>query len=186
MEKALIIIDMLNDFIREDGKLPIKNNAYVIENIGKIKSAYEENNILVIYANDTHDKNDPEFKEWPKHCIKGHYGAQIIDELAKSPENVVVEKKTFSGFSNRQMDITLQRNNIKEVYIAGVATDYCVQATALDAQKYGYETYLVTDAIQGAEVNKEDINNALIKMGNKGIKSIKTNEVLENIIKYAA
>ena len=186
MKKALIIVDMLNDFIRDDGKLPIKNTDYVIENIGKIKGAYEENNILVIYANDSHDKDDPEFKDWPEHCVKGTYGAEIIDELAKSSENVIIEKKTFSGFSNRKMDIALQLNNVKEVYVTGVATDYCVKHTALEAQKYGYETYLVTDAIQGAEVNKGDTNNALIKMGNAGIKSIKTNEVLENIVKYAA
>ena len=186
MKKALIIVDMLNDFIRDDGKLPIKNTDYVIENLGKIKGKYEDNNILVVYANDAHDKNDPEFENWPEHCVKGTYGAEIIDELAKSPENVIVEKQHFSGFSNRHMDIALQLNNVTEVYIAGIATDYCVKHTALDAQKYGYETYLVTDAIQGVNIEQGDVTNALVEMGNAGIKTIKTNELLENIIRYEA
>lgn len=181
MVKAIVIVDMLNDFVKEDGALPVAGAQDIIENIGKIKGKAEEYNVLVVCANDAHEQDDVEFKVWPVHAVKGTYGAKVTGDLAPVKGNLVMEKQDLSMFTNKQADALLKQKDIDELYVTGVATEYCDRALVLtDKDKYGnlvkgaldlgYEVNVVVDAIAGADLRKGDQNRALLEMGNAGAK----------------
>lgn len=193
MAKALLIVDMLNDFVEEDGALPVPGAKDIVENIGRIKGTAGEYGVLVAYANDAHEKDDPEFENWPPHAIKGTYGAQVIDDLAVTDGDTVIEKQDLSMFTNPRADYLLKYDLIDELYIAGVATEYCVRGAALDAIAKGYKVNLVVDAIAGVDEiklpdgnvvpeTKGAVNRALLEMGNAGAKPMYTAQVLKEMI----
>jgi nicotinamidase-related amidase len=201
MAKAVVIVDMLNDFVQENGKLPVKNSRTLVENIARIKAEAEKNGVMVLYANDAHDENDKEFENWPPHAVEGTDGAKAIDELRPNSGNLIVEKKDLGTFTNPEADELLQQHGIDELIVTGVATEYCVRGVCVsDLDKYGnhvkaatdrgYKVNVVVDAITGVDeivlqdgtsvpFTKGAVNRALIEMGNAGVKPIYTEEVLE-------
>lgn len=194
MAKALFIVDMLHDFVDEDGKLPVKDAKTLIGNIAELKGYAEKNGIPVIYANDAHAKDDPEFQYWPPHAIKGTYGADIIGELKYNKENIIIEKQKLSAFTNPGLDGILGAYNVDEIYVTGVATEYCVRGVTMDALDLGYKVNLVADAIAGVDEirlpdntqvpkTKGAVAYALMEMGAKGARPIYTNDALEEMLK---
>ena len=128
--KALIIVDMLNDFIDPKGALYCGNQAEaIIPFVRDRLSAFRKNKGLVIFLQDSHDENDLEFAKFPKHCITGTWGNEIIAELAPVPGEEIVPKKRYSGFYGTDLEKILEDANIKEVEITGVCTSICVMDT---------------------------------------------------------
>lgn len=198
MAKAILIVDMLNDFVKKDekyqGKLVVEGAKNIVENIGKIKGKAEEYNVLVVYANDWHEKDDPEFKVWPEHALKNTYGAEIVDIIKPNEYNLLIKKQDLSVFTNKDVDKILSGKNVDELYVTGVATEYCVRAATLDALTKNYKVNVVVDAIAGVDEivlpdgnivpeTKGAVNRALLEMGNKGAKPIYTANVLEELVK---
>lgn len=203
MAKAIVVVDMLNDFVREEheggkGKLVVAGAERIVENIGRIKGTAGMYNILVIYANDAHAQEDPEFigygGQWPEHCVKGTKGADVVPELKPATGDVVLEKQALSMFTNPDADAILKRNDVDEIYLTGVATEYCVRAAALDAIARGYKVNVVVDAIAGVDEivlangssvpeTKGAVARALLKMGNAGAKPVYTTKALDEIVK---
>ena len=181
-KSALLIVDMLNDFVRKDGALYVPGAENIVENIGKIKGTAGETNVLVVYANDSHAEDDPEFKAWPKHCVKGSYGSEIYEQLKPANRDAVIEKQTLSAFSDSDLERLLKENGVNSLIIAGVATDYCVRAAALDAANLGYDVSVVVDAIAGVDLQKGDQHKALVEMGNSGVKPVYTKQFLEGLL----
>ena len=192
-KKAIVIVDMLNDFVNEDGALAVPGAKEIVENIGKIKGTAGEYGVMVVYANDAHDPDDIEFKLWPKHAVKDTYSAMVINELAPGKKDNVFEKQDIPMFTNPDLNTLLQKNEIDELYITGVATEYCVRGAVLngedkfgDAVKgaidIGYKVNVVVDAIAGVDVQKGDQYKALIEMGNAGAKPKYTAQVLEELV----
>jgi len=143
MAKALIIVDMVKGFVDESTKkgpcaLYIKGARSIIENINR-EIASLSNGDRVIYVCDNHAPGDAEFKRWPKHCVIGSEESEIASGLTvgqfgvtmKGISYFLVRKTRFSGFFNTYLDEMLI--GVKDVVIVGVATEYCVFATALDA-----------------------------------------------------
>ena len=129
-QKALIIVDMLNDFIDEKGALYCGAQARaIIPFVRDRLSTFRKNGDLVIFLQDSHDENDLEFTKFPKHCVTDTWGSEIINELAPGPDEKVVPKKRYSGFYGTDLEKILQDANIKEVEVIGVCTSICVMDT---------------------------------------------------------
>jgi nicotinamidase/pyrazinamidase len=129
-QKALIIIDMLNDFIDKNGALYCGDTARsIIPFIQERLEAFRNNKDLVIYLTDSHDKDDKEFEKFPSHCIAGTRGSEIIPELAPMPGEKVIPKKRYSGFYGTDLENILESEGVDEVEVVGVCTSICVMDT---------------------------------------------------------
>ncbi|MEW6671535.1 MAG: isochorismatase family cysteine hydrolase [Thermodesulfobacteriota bacterium] len=128
--KALIIVDMLNDFIDEKGALYCGETAReIVPFIRQRLDAYRKNKELVIYLQDAHDRNDKEFEKFPEHCVSGSWGSHIIKELAPMPGEKVIPKKRFSGFYGTDLENVLAAAGIASAEVVGVCTSICVMDT---------------------------------------------------------
>ena len=183
MAKAVLIVDMLNDFVNEDGKLPVPGAGKIVENIGKIRNKAYEQGVYVVYANDAHAEDDPELKNWPQHAIAGTYGAQVIAQLAPTEEDIVFEKQDYSVFTNPEANRKMKEMGIDELLVTGVATEYCVREATLDALAKQYKVNVVVDAIEGVDINPGNQDWALLEMGNAGAKPLYTAQVLEQMVR---
>jgi len=129
-QKALIIVDMLNDFIDEKGALYCGAQARAIITFVRDRlAAFRKNGDLVIFLQDSHDEHDLEFTKFPKHCVTDTWGSEIINELAPVPGEKIVPKKRYSGFYGTDLEKILEDANIKEVEVIGVCTSICVMDT---------------------------------------------------------
>lgn len=140
MSKALIVIDMLEDFIAPDGKLTCgpAGQAIVPALQAEIAAARKEGT-PVIYLCDNHREDDPEFEMFPPHCVAGTPGAEIIAELAPQADDIVLPKRRYSGFFGTSLDLCLRERGVTELTLSGVCTNICVFFTAADARNFGYE-----------------------------------------------
>lgn len=195
MKKALIVIDMLNDFVRLDGDLSVSGAETIIQTIDELRQRAYEKDIPVIYFNDSHNEDDPELKIWPLHCMKGTKGAEVVEELTPRKNDYVILKQENSAFTNPETLFLLRRLEIEEVYLTGVATDYCVRNFALygnsakGAIDYGIKVNIVVDAIKGVDEilgvpnTKGKVVYSALELGAAGVKPIYANQVLEDMIK---
>jgi nicotinamidase/pyrazinamidase len=173
--QALLIVDVQNDFC-PGGALAVKDGDQIIPVINKIMRKFK----TVIASRDDHPENSKHFVSWPVHCVRGTEGAQFHPHLDTSRINQVFYKGTgpeddgYSAFqaTNLNLEDYLHKLDVKELYITGLATDYCVKFTALDAVKKGFQTYLVTDAVKGVNVNAGDVKQAIHDMKKNGIKLV--------------
>lgn len=166
MSKALLIIDMLNDFARKGAPLYVPKTKDVIPFIkAEIEKARAEG-IPIIYICDSHEPHDIEFSRfgWPLHAIAGSEGAKVIQELAPSSQDYIVYKTTYSGFYRTELDDLLKRLNIKKLIITGCVTHICILFTASDAVLRGYEVEIPEKCVAG--LDEEDHRAALRIMKN--------------------
>ena len=129
-KKALIIVDMLNDFINNNGALYCGDTARsIIPFIQEKLEAFRNRGDLVIYLQDSHDKNDKEFQRFPIHCVSGTRGSEIIHELTPKPGEKVIPKKRYSGFYGTDLESILESGGVDDVEVMGVCTSICVMDT---------------------------------------------------------
>lgn len=129
-EKALIVIDMLNDFVDEKGALYCgPESRAIIPFIAGRLAEYRKNSDPVIYLQDSHDKNDLEFQLFPEHGVAGTWGNAIIDELAPEPGDIVIPKTRFSGFYGTDLEQAIKNSGVEKVEVTGVCTSICVMDT---------------------------------------------------------
>ncbi len=163
-KKALLIIDMLNDFVSQDAPLKVPQIENIIEPIKReIKKARDEN-YKVIYICDWHDENDKEFLLYPKHAVLGTFGAEIIEELKPEKEDKIIHKKTFSGFYKTELEEFLKKEEIKTLLITGCVANICILYTVSDAVLREFKVIVIKDAI--IAMNQEDYYFALKQMKN--------------------
>ena len=149
--KAVIVIDMLNDFVT--GKLKIDRARRVIPSIKRLVEAARTKNILVIYVNDAHYPQDLEVtRKWGEHAIKGTKGAEIIPELKPAGADYIIEKRTYSGFYETGLEPLLRSlykgKGVKTVILCGLHTHICIRHTAADAFFRGYRIVIVKDGVE--------------------------------------
>ena len=146
MREALIIIDMLNDFVT--GPLKTENAAKIIPKIKSLIQKARENGIPVIYSNDAHLPNiDREFDKWGPHAIKGTEGAEVIEELKPNEGDYIIEKRRYSGFYQTDLDMLLRELKVETVILTGLHTHICVKHTAADAFFRGYKIIIPKDCV---------------------------------------
>jgi nicotinamidase/pyrazinamidase len=142
---SLIVIDMLNDFVKEKGSLVVPSAKDILPNQKKLLKKFRETSSLVVYLTDNHLPDDDEFEKWPPHAVRGTWGAQVIEELTPEENELVVPKRRYSGFFGTELDLILRERGIETVVITGVLTDICVMYTSADASARGYDVVVVTD-----------------------------------------
>ena len=147
---AILVVDMLNDFI--NGKLRLEGVEKIIPNIQKLLDFARLHDIPIVYCNDSHLSNDREIKIWGKHAIKGTKGAQVIKELKPTPKDHVITKNTYSAFFNTKLKDLLQSlyqgEGADSLIITGIHTDICVKHTVYDAFIRGYDVTIVEDGVK--------------------------------------
>lgn len=144
---AFIILDMINDFVHPDGSLVASGAKDIIPNIKRRKEEAKKRGIPVIYMCDNHDPRDSEFKEWPKHGVKGSWGAQVVEDLAPEENDYVLPKRRYSAFFGTELDLLLRELGIERVILTGTLTNICVYCTAVDAYMRGYKIVLPEDSV---------------------------------------
>lgn len=184
---ALIIVDVQNDFC-PGGSLAVPNGDRVAATLARVAKAFDSKGGRVFATQDWHPAGHSSFKEqggpWPTHCVQGTKGAAFHPDLVL-PEGALVIKKgsnpkvdAYSGFTDSDLDAQLRAAGVCRVFVGGLATDYCVLYTVLDALRNGYETYLLTDAVGAVDVMPGDGERAIDRMRDAGARIATSDEVL--------
>ncbi|MFZ3148031.1 MAG: nicotinamidase [Methanothrix sp.] len=188
--KALLVVDVQNDFC-PGGALGIHGGHKIIPNLNRYIKFFEKEKLPILVTRDWHPKVTKHFEQfggiWPTHCVEGSPGAQFHPDL-KFPEDALVmskgmdpEKDSYSAFhatdsSGMVLANLLNIFGVTEIYIGGLATDYCVKFSALDALKSGLNVFILTDAIAGVNLLPEDSSLALEEMVSRGAKKTISDE----------
>jgi len=172
-DSALVIVDVQNDFL-PGGALPVPEGDKVIQPLNRYIEVFVERKLPVVATRDWHPENHCSFKSrggpWPPHCIRNTWGAEFPRELKLPPSVIIVSKavkedeEAYSGFQGTNLDSVLRRMGVRRLFVGGLATDYCVRATVLDALKLGYQVMLLLDATRGVDVNPGDSERAIREM----------------------
>jgi nicotinamidase/pyrazinamidase len=187
-DAALILVDIQNDFC-PGGALGVRGGDEIIPVVNQLISAFP----LVIASQDWHPANHISFKAqggpWESHCVQNSHGADFHRDLDQRNIRLIFHKaftqdrdaySAFEGIDQdgRSLDVALKDLGVKKIYIAGLATDYCVRATALDGLKNGYEVFVIEDAVRGVEVKEGDGMRALLEITDQGAKVLNSSAVL--------
>lgn len=145
MKTALVVLDMLNDFVT--GTLANSAAEPIIDPIAKLAdAARERDDWVVVYANDAHQPNDIEFRIFGEHALAGSEGAAVVSTLTPGPEDFVVPKRYYSAFTETDLDSTCRVHNIGKMVIVGQHTNCCCRHTSYDAFLRDIEVSVVADA----------------------------------------
>jgi nicotinamidase-related amidase len=175
MARALIIIDFQNDFT-PGGALAVEQGDEIAGRINELAASGAFD--LVVATRDWHPADHgsfiPEGGTWPVHCVAGTPGAELHPALDASRVEVVVDKGQhrelpgYSGFERTELEELLRERGVDEVTIVGLATDYCVRTTALDALDKGLRVTVDPDAVRGVDVQPGDADRALDELREAG------------------
>ncbi len=148
---------MLNDFIRENGKLYIGNDGEkIISPIQKELERFRQGKKPVFYICDCHRPDDKEFNLFPPHCLSETEGANIIEELKPLKDDFIIHKRRYSGFFQTDLDISLREEGIIELELVGVCTNICVLYTAASARMLDYKVTVLKDAVASFDQGAHD------------------------------
>jgi len=176
---ALLITDIQIDFL-PGGALPVKGGDQIIPVINNYIEHFQSADSHIIASRDWHPANHISFKNqgglWPEHCVQGTGGAKFSPKMKLPDKTLIISKATdpaheaYSAFDTTNLDLELERLGIKRLFVAGLATDYCVVNTVLDARTLGFETVVLMDATLGIDVKPGDVDHAVEEMTKSGAK----------------
>ena len=167
---ALLIVDVQNDFC-QDGALGIAEGHHVVPVLNRWIAEAEKQNIPVYLTRDWHPAGHVSFKErggpWPPHCVQGTAGAAFHSDL-RIPRHAQIinkghelHKDSYSAFGGTDLKERLRRTGIKRIWIGGLAQDYCVRETSLDAMAEGFEVHVIVEGTRAVNVEPDDGKRAL-------------------------
>ena len=179
---ALIIEDMQNDFM-PSGALPVPDSDKLVPVLNKYIEKFASHKYQIFASRDWHPPDHISFKqrggEWPVHCVKNTHGAEFHEDLKIPKDSTIISKaadrdiEAYSSFKGTDLAERLRMQGIKRVFIGGVATDYCVKDTALDAVKLGFDVVLLQDAVKEIKYGDE----AIKEMQSRGVKIVSINDL---------
>jgi nicotinamidase/pyrazinamidase len=179
---ALLIVDVQNDFC-PGGALPVPHGDLVVPAINRYIAEASARGLPVYASRDWHPERTTHFAafggEWPVHCVQGSNGARFRDDLQLPPSTVVVTKGEradhpgYSAFDGHAEDgasllSLLKARHVTHLFVGGLATDYCVKHTVLDARAAGLDVTVLSDAISGVDVHPGDSVRAMAEMRDAG------------------
>lgn len=180
---ALIVVDVQQDFC-PGGALAVPEGDRVIPLLNRLLSTLP---CLKVATRDWHPPDHCSFREqggpWPVHCVVGTPGAALHPSLAIDRLDWVISKGTrsdaeaYSGFQGTDLADRLRTRKIQRLFIGGLATDYCVRATALDGRGAGFDVWVLEDAIRGVEVHPGDSAKALEEMTGAGCRLVRSSDL---------
>lgn len=185
---ALLVVDVQNDFL-PGGALGIAHGDAVLRPINRLLAEWRAVGLPVYLSRDWHPPGHCSFAErggpWPVHCVANTHGAEFSALLARSAGDVVISKATqpdrdaYSALDGTGLEVQLRHAGVRRVFIAGLATDYCVRATGLDARASGLEVVVLTDAVCAVNVQPGDGERSLIELAAAGAVPVTTDEVVQ-------
>jgi nicotinamidase/pyrazinamidase len=182
MSKALLIIDFQNDFT-SGGALEVPGGDEIAEPVKRLAGEFD----YVFATRDWHPPDHASFETeggpWPVHCVQGTHGAELHPAMRDIDVDEIVdvgaerEDEGYSGFEKSTLADLLHERGVREVAVVGLATDYCVRASTIDACREGFDTTVVTDAIRAVDVKPGDGERALEDMKEAGAKLATSREL---------
>lgn len=170
---ALLVVDAQRDFL-PGGSLAVPDGDQVIARLNAYIAAFEAQHLPIFMTRDWHPADHCSFKSaggpWPPHCVQNTPGAQWADGLCIVPGARVISKATeaaveaYSGFSGTSLLAVLRQLQVQRLFVGGLATDYCVHASVLDARSRGFDVVVLSDAIRGINAQPGDETRALREM----------------------
>ncbi len=193
--KALLIVDLQNDFCPK-GALGVSGGDTIVPVVNKYIEEFSKLSLPVFATRDWHPKETKHFKEfggkWPAHCIQNTPGSEFHPDL-KLPKDAILLYKgmdsgqdDYSSFSARNdkgttLGVLLRELKIEELYIAGLATDYCVKYTGLDALGAGLKVRILVDAVRGVNLKTDDSREALRLLADSGAQLVDFKKTQEEL-----
>ena len=185
---ALVVVDLQNDFADPAGGLSVAGGDAIVPVVnGEIAMATSAR-ATVVFTQDWHPETTPHFAKdggiWPVHCVGDSWGAEVHPDVTIPEAALWVRKGTngedgYSGFTMRDavtgdtvatgLEALLRERSVERLVVVGLATDYCVKATVLDAARLGFETALLTDAIAAVDLAPGDGARAIDEMRDAGV-----------------
>ena len=185
---ALVVVDLQNDFADPAGSLSVAGGDAVVPRVNEEVRAALEAGAAVVATQDWHPESTPHFARdggiWPVHCVAGTWGAELAPGFRLPADAPRVRKGSngedgYSGFTMRdpvsgeematELETLLREQGIERVVVCGLATDYCVKATALDAVRLGFEVELLGSAVAAVSLEPDDGERALAEMADAGV-----------------
>ncbi|HMC06745.1 MAG TPA: isochorismatase family protein [Solirubrobacterales bacterium] len=183
MAKALLIIDFQNDFT-SGGALEVRGGDEIAAPVKRLAERFD----LVFATRDWHPPDHASFETeggpWPVHCVQSTHGAELHPAMADVEIDAIVdvgrrrEDEGYSGFENSELARIMRDAEVDEVYVCGLATDYCVRASTIDACGEGFDVTVVEDAVRAVEVHEGDGARAFDDMREAGARVATSDEVL--------
>ena len=187
---ALVVVDLQNDFADPAGRLAVTGGAAIIPAVNDAVRSALDAGAFVVATQDWHPESTPHFTKdggvWPVHCVGGTWGAELHPSFEVPVDAPRVRKGTngedgYSGFTMRdpvsgeetstELEGFLRDRRIERVVVCGLATDYCVKATVLDAVRLGFSVTLLGDAVAAVNLARDDGDRALAEMAEAGVTS---------------
>jgi nicotinamidase/pyrazinamidase len=185
---ALIVVDVQNDFADPAGSLSVRGGAEVVPIVNREAALARANGALVAYSQDWHPEHTPHFAAdggaWPVHCVRDTWGAALHPTLDVPAGAPVIRKGSngedgYSAITMRdtetgqtiptELERLLRDAGVSDVVVVGLATDYCVRATAADAVRLGFATTVLTDAVASVDLQPGDGERALLALQDAGV-----------------
>jgi nicotinamidase/pyrazinamidase len=185
-QTALIVVDVQNDFADPKGSLYVKGGENAVGFVNRQVAAALDGGATVVYTQDWHPPDTPHFEKdggvWPVHCVRETWGAEhhpALDVRGPSVRKGVGGEDGYSGFTVRdpetgaeeptELEGLLREAGTERVVVVGLATDYCVKETALDAARLGFETTVLREGVAAVDVEAGDGERALAEMQQAGV-----------------
>jgi nicotinamidase/pyrazinamidase len=172
-KKALIIVDVQNDFC-PGGSLAVARGNEVVAPLNRLAGEFLDRNEPVFKTRDWHPEKTKHFAAyggtWPVHCVQGTRGAEFHPMLLDDPRETIISKGIderadgYSGFDGTNLARLLREEGVEEVWVGGLATDYCVKHTVLDALRLGFRVKALADAMRPVNLDPEDGAQAIQEM----------------------
>jgi len=176
-KKALIVVDVQNDFC-PGGSLAVADGDKVVAPLNKLMNEFLDRGEPVFKTRDWHTARTKHFATyggtWPVHCVQGTQGAEFHQDLLDDPRITIISKGMnesadgYSGFDGTNLARLLREEGVEEVWVGGLATDYCVKHTVLDALHKGFEVKALADAMRAVNLDPNDGAQAIEEMRNAG------------------
>jgi len=178
---ALLIIDVQIDFL-PGGALGVSRGDEVVGVLNRCIDLFQRRDLPIFATRDWHPADHCSFEAqggpWPVHCVADSDGAAFATDLVLPPDATVISKATtaerdaYSGFEGTDLAQRLRTKSVRRVFVGGLATDYCVLHSTLDAAEQGFEPVVLQDAIRAVEVNPGDGGDAVRRMREAGARTI--------------
>jgi len=180
---ALLVVDLQNDFC-PGGALPVSDGDRIVPRVNRAIELFERRGLPILASRDWHPRETRHFKAfggaWPPHCIQKTKGARFRPDL-RLPKHAIIlskgmdpEEDSYSAFQavtkeGRDLESVLRDLDVNELFLCGLATDYCVRASAIDSSKRGFRTWVLEDAVRGVEAKPGDSAAAVADMKDHGV-----------------
>ena len=184
---ALLVVDMQNDFC-PGGALAVPEGDSIVPGLNKVISAFSGARLPIFFTRDWHPADHCSFRAqggpWPPHCVQGTPGAEIRAGIRQPTESTLIskgdnsDKEAYSGFQGTDLVERLERLGVADVFVGGLAIEYCVRTTAEDALREGFAVHVIIDCVRGLEIHKGDSAAAMGEMRKAGASMVKSSEVI--------